>query len=302
MDDHFEIEPARKFGYFIQVTLAAILASLAVASVAQAYKFPLGTLFLLFLFAGLLLALPVPVLLYRTYALYRSNYIVGRDGLQVRWGLRELHIPMTDIEWVRLENTLEQPLNLPQIRWPGGVLGTRKQAALGDVEFIANRTSGLVLIGAKQGIIALSPPDQKVFIQSFRKQIELGPLKAMDSRSVYPSFLLAELWKLKWARGLLLLGLGLNIAQLLWVAIAIPSTESISLGFAPNGALLPPVASVQLFLLPILSLFFYLGNSTIAAYFFRKDERHPLAYILWGSSVITTSIFLFGVILILQVN
>lgn len=302
MADRIVIDPPRRAGYIFHIIAIIVLINLVGSFVFQAVQSSLGPVFLLFLLGALLIATPLPTLFYRLYGLYRSSYTLEREGIRLIWGLREVDIPMTDIDWVRLDTTLDSPLELPVIRWPGGLLGVRKHRDMGEVEFLATRQNGLVLIGAKQKVYAISPRDEKAFIKAFRQQIELGPLKPITARSVYPSFLLAEVWKSKLTRTLLIAGLGLNLSLLTWVALAAPNRETISLGFAPNGALLPPVPGVQLFLLPIVNTIFYLANFVAAVYFFRRDKKHPMMYLMWGGSVVTGSLFLSAVYLILSVS
>lgn len=302
MADRIVIHPPRRAGYIFHLIAITGLIGLAGLFINQAVQSSLGPLFLFFLLGALFIATPVPALLYRLYGLYRSSYTLEREGLRIIWGLREEDIPMTEIDWVRLDTTLDRPLELPKIRWPGGLLGTRKNRDMGEVEFLAARQNGLVLIGAKKKVYAISPRDQKAFIQAFRHQIELGVLKPIAARSVYPSFLLAEVWKSKLTRTLMLAGLGLSLSLLAWVALAVPNRENISLGFAPNGALLPPVPGVQLFLLPIVNAIFFLANFIGAVYFFRRDGKHPMMYLMWGGSVVTGSLFLGAVSVILNAN
>lgn len=302
MNDSIFIEPPRRVGYVFHILALVFLISSAGLLVNQAIQMPLGPAFLFYLLGGLLAVFPAPVLSYRLYALYRSGYTLSREGVQLRWGLREENVPMTEIDWVRLDSTLEYPLKLPRIRWPGGLLGVRTQKELGEVEYLASRGKGLVLIGAKKGVYAISPIDQKEFIQTFRQQIELGPLESFEARSVYPTFLLTEIWKSRLGRYLLLTGLFLNLALLIWVAIVVPNQETISLGFTPNGALLPPVAGTQLFLLPILSVFFLLANFVAAVYFHRREGNYPLTHLMWASNIVTAAIFISAVYFILKVS
>jgi hypothetical protein len=90
------------------------------------------------------------------------------------------------------------------------------------------------------------------------------------------------------------------------VSLTVPSREAISLGFTPEGVPAEPVPSVRLLLLPILNLFFYLASAVAGMYFFRSEGlpeasvRVHLAYLLWGSGLLTPVLFLFGVYFILR--
>lgn len=302
MDESIVINPPRRAGYIFHFLAISILASLSGFFLFQAVQSVLGPIFLMYLLGGLFLAVPIPLLFYRVYALYRSAYVLGRDGLKIKWGLREEHIPMTDIDWVRMAATLDHSLQMPRIRWPGGFVGTRQNKELGKVEFMAARANEAILIGSKKRVFVISPIDHKQFIKNFRYQIELGGLKPLEPRSVYPSFLLAEIWKSKLARVLALSGFILNIALLVWVSLEVPNMDTISLGFTPTQTLLSPVPGVQLFLLPFISGMFYLTNFVAAVYFYRRDIKHPLAHMVWLASVVTVGIFLVAVYFILNAN
>jgi hypothetical protein len=81
--------------------------------------------------------------------------------------------------------------------------------------------------------------------------------------------------------------------------LIIPSRPQIVLGFQPEGTQFDLVPSIQLLLLPILYFFFYLADGISGLFFFRRDENHPLAYLLWGSSIFAGLLFLVGVYFIL---
>ena len=49
--------------------------------------------FILYLIAGVVFFLPVPVVAYRLFALLRSKYSVDREGIGIQWGLREVVDP-----------------------------------------------------------------------------------------------------------------------------------------------------------------------------------------------------------------
>ena len=86
----------------------------------------IGITFLVYLISFLGLALPIPLLVYRAYAILRASYLVVPDGISITWGFRIEEIPMENVLWVSLNSDLERPLPLPRPRWPGNVTGTRQ--------------------------------------------------------------------------------------------------------------------------------------------------------------------------------
>lgn len=299
MEDATTFSPPRQRGYLFHTGALGLLGSMVVLLLNQAAQTPLGPVFLLYLLAAILLALPLPLLAYRLYALRRSEYALFRDGVALRWGLREETIPMAEVLWVREAGDLVKPLALPGLHWPGSVVGVTQHQDAGTVEFMASEEENLILIGIAERVFAISPVDHERFVQEYREKFELGTLRPPERASVYPAFLLTEILAAPVPRLLVLAGAALNLALLVWASLEAPGRQTISLGLDPGGAALPPVAAVQLFLLPVVSIFFYLVNFVLALYFFQREDGEAFAHILWGASILTAALFLTAVYLAL---
>jgi len=168
------------------------------------------------------------------------------------------------------------------------------------------------MICTTQQIYAISPDNPSRFIEVFQRFTELGSLTPLQAHSIYPSFLLARIWAERPARYLLLMGIILCLVLLVWVSLLIPTQSTILFGFRPDGLYPPdgspgdPVPAVQMFLLPVMSTFFFVTDFLLGVYFFRRADRieaeaitwRTLAYLLWGSSILTTIFFLGGVALL----
>ena len=72
----------------------------------RASQDPSGVNFLLYMLIALILLVPLPLLGYRLYALNNAVYILRREGLMIRWGLRREDIPLNSIEWMRPANEI----------------------------------------------------------------------------------------------------------------------------------------------------------------------------------------------------
>jgi hypothetical protein len=300
MHETSNFEPPRRVGTLFQAAVIIVLATSIAWLFFQAIQADLGPTFLFYLLVAVLLAIPLPVLLYRLYSLQRASYILERDGIHLQWGLRTVDIPMPDVLWVHLNEDLDHPLAMPLLRWPGSVVGVRRDRELGTIEFMCSETRRMMLIATPERVFAISPGDRNAFLRAFQKQTELGSLTPVHAHSVYPTFLLAEIWTSTPARILLGLGIVLSVTLFIWVSQAVSTHPELSLGFQPGGIPLPPVASVQLFLLPVINVTIFLVNLITAIFFYRRNENHPLTYLLWGSSVVTGSLFLLAVYFILQ--
>ena len=93
--------PPRRRGILVHGIMLALLGGLAGWGFWSATRTEVGPAFMLEVLLTLATALPIPLFGYRTYALLRANYHLGREKLTLNWRLRIEEIPLSDIEWVR---------------------------------------------------------------------------------------------------------------------------------------------------------------------------------------------------------
>ena len=292
--------PSKQLGLLVHFILILMLAGLAGWGIWNLTFTEVGPNFVIFLLDTLLALVPLPLFIYRTYALARADYILDRDSLEIHWGLRDEDIPLTDIEWLRPATDLTTPLRLPWLPIPGAVLGLRRHPDLGVVEFLAASPRNLLLVGTSKRVYAISPTNAAKFAQTFARTIEMGSLTPAEAKSVYPSFIFSRAWENPLTRFLWLAGLFLNIGLVIWVMMTIPTLNQVSLGFAPSGATLSPSPASQLILLPIESAFLFLAGLFAGLYFYRWQTHQVLALIIWASSALTSLLFLLGVLFIIS--
>jgi len=295
-----QFPPPKQLGLLVHIILILVLLGLAGWGIWNLTFTEVGPNFVIFLLDTLLSLVPLPLFVYRAYALMRADYILDRDSLEIRWGLRDEDIPLTDIEWLRPASDLTTPLRLPWLPIPGAVLGTRRHPDLGVVEYLAADPRNILLVATSKRVYAISPSSAAKFAQTFARTIEMGSLLPAEAKSVYPSFIFSRAWENGLVRFLWLAGLFLNIGLSVWVMLAIPTLTQISLGFAPSGATLPPSPAGQMVLLPIESVFLYLVGLFGGMYFYRWDTHRVLAVIIWASSALTSLMFLLAVLFIIS--
>jgi hypothetical protein len=259
-----------------------------------------GPNFVIFLLDALLALVPVPLFVYRAYALLRADYILDRDSLELRWGLRDEDIPLTDIEWLRPASDLTTPLRLPWLPIPGAVLGLRRHPDLGVVEFLAADRKDLLLVATSKRVYAISPTEAARFAQTFARSIEMGSLIPAEAKSVYPSFIFSQAWENTLVRFMWLVGLFLNIGLVIWVSLMIPTLSQVTLGFSPSGTALAPSPATQLILLPIISAALFLTGLFAGLYFYRWETHRVLAVTIWASGALTSLSFLLAVLFIIS--
>jgi hypothetical protein len=291
------LPPIRR-GRTLHLVLILLLAVLVVGLSFLISRQPIGLPFTALIFLAVLAFIPIPILSYQLYSLSRANYSLNRDRLKLSWGLREEKIPLAEIEWVRPLKALSQSIPMPFLRLPGAVLGSRHHPDLGPIEFLAADEKSLLLVATSRKIFAISPQDPGNFLQGIQHAIELGSLTPTVARSVYPSFVVAHAWDSLAARYLWLAGFFANIGLLAWVSLMAPSLGRISLGFLPSGSARPPSAGIYLILLPVVSILSYLVGWVTGLLLYRREERRPMAFILWASGLVSTLLFLLAVLFI----
>ena len=287
--------PPRRAGLVFQISVALILAAGASFALVVALRSPKGPDFLAGVLLVIIFATPVPLFLYRTYALLGAHYRLDRDGLRLYWGLRVEDIPLPDIEWIRPARELGMHLPLPLLVWTGGVLGRRQVESLGPVEFIASDLGRLLLVATPQRIFVISPAETSRFLRAFQDVNELGSLTPISAQSVYPASLLGQVWADRAGRALLITSLILGLALLVWVSLAIPRHASLPLGFLADGRPGEGGPPERLLLLPVLDGLILVINVIGGFYFYRRQGQRPLSYLLWGSAAFTTFILLLAV-------
>lgn len=294
MDYAYQFRPPIRTGLVFHAVSGLVLILVGGWCLWKAAQAEVGPVFLLYLLPLLAVVALLPLLGFRAYALLRASYFLEQDGLRLRWGLREEDIPMDRVHWLRPARD-KDALPLPLLRWPGAVVGVRHLPDGLPLEYLAAHTRSLILIATSNRIYAITPADQTRFLEIYQDIAELGSLSPLPARSVFPSFMLARVWAAPVARYLLVAGFGLAILLLTLVSFIIPARPEIALGFQLEGSQLQLVPAIQLLLLPLLYFFFFLADWIGGLFFFRRDEKHPLAYLLWGSSIFVGLLFLAGV-------
>jgi len=285
-----EFHPPRRQGILFQSIFILILLG------AGGYFFILATQditgldFLLHIMIALVIFAPLPILIYRLYALGNAVYGLQRDGLRIRWGLRREDIPLREIEWIRPAVEMGFRLPLPWLRWPGALLGQRRVDELGVVEFMAADVRHMLLVATPEKVFAISPEKMKSFLATYQQINELGSLTPLEAQSEYPTVLIGRVWEDPIARWLLIASFGVGLVLLITVSIAVPGLETIAWTGAGDAA-----PAERLFLLPILEGMIWLFNLFVGVFLYRRgNDLRIAAYLIWGSAGLTGILLLMG--------
>ena len=104
-----QFEPVRRNGNLFHLGVLLFLISCGIGILWLALNKAQGSLFVTLTILLLIVIILLPVVTYRAYSLLNARYIVERDGLRLRWGLRLEDIPLSAIEWVRPANEFRFP-------------------------------------------------------------------------------------------------------------------------------------------------------------------------------------------------
>jgi hypothetical protein len=289
--------PSKRAGLIFHGVLIAVVAAVSTWAFWRMSSTPVGLTFVVFVLIGIGAFAPVPVLAYRAYALYRAQYRLDRDVLELRWGLRKELIPLADIEWVRAMEDLTNPIVPPALAMPGAVLGLKRHRDLGVVEFLSSRARGMLLVGTSRRVYAISPARPKQFLDTFGRAVELGSLREAEPESLYPSFVFAHAWSSGLVRYLWLAALFLNLGLAAWISLLIPTSPQFALGYRPDRS--PDlVPSAQLSIVPLASVALSVAAWISGLFFYRLEKRRALAIVLWGGAAFCSLLFLLAVLFI----
>jgi hypothetical protein len=291
--------PPKRRGLIFHSIIIIVLAVIAVISFINLTRADVGPIFLISLLAALVSFTPIPFLVYRAYSLWHADYHLDRDSLAIKWGLRVEDIPLSDIEFIRSSDDLTTPLPLPTLRLPGGLIGMRRHPDLGAVEFLAADSKKLLLVATAKRVFVISPENPAGLTQTFARATEMGSLTPAESKSVYPSFVVTQAWESGVARYLWLTTLFLNLGLFIWASLIIPSTPIVALGPQFVGSALETVPSSQLIIFPVASLLLSVAGWIAGLYFYRWEKQRVLAFIVWGSSMLMSLLFLLAVLFII---
>ncbi len=296
MDFPLEFNPPRQKGIVLYLGAALLLSGLSGFLILLALDQKSSGYFILALLGALVVFIPVPFILYNAYALLKAKYVLDREGLKLRWGLRVEDIPLSDIEWVRPLSELGSTIAYPAWSFSGIMRGIRPQSDLGNLEFMASDRSKLLFIAAPKMTFAISPSDTDGFLKAFQYAFELGsiaPLKPISSQAVT---FISQVWSDRRARLFIPAGIFASIALLITVSLIIPTRQTVLLGFQSTAHPPEPAPADRLLILPVLSLFTLTIDLFFGFYLFRRDEFKPLSYLVLASSLITPLLLLIALV------
>ena len=274
-------KPDRRKGLFVY-GMTLLLCSGGVTISLLALPKSSGGVFVLWLFVFLFCLAALPMFGISLYGLLNAVYLVSREGLRLRWGTREIFIPIEQVEWLRTAESVLPEIHYPRFSWSGIMRGVIHSSDLGTLEFLASEPASILLLATPARIYALSPRDSSGFVRAVQFALESGNISPIEGYSIQPGSFLNDLWEDRSSRGLIAAGVAFNLGLLVVSSLIIPRQTEIILGFSPGGASMPAIPSTSLRLLSALSIVMGLINFFLGINFYRQLEYRILSYLLWG--------------------
>jgi len=300
VNDTSAFYPPRKAGVIFHVISILVIVLCGVIGISRITSTQLGPVFFIYLILIISAILLVPLLIYRLSYLQNAVYILERDSLRLQWGLRVEVIPSSTILWVQKADDLTEPIHYPWLRWPGSVLGTRRLSGDTPVEFLASSSRDLVLVATYECVYAISPREPEVFVNTYQGLTELGSLGSPEHKSEHPTSLLTNAWTTPSSRIMILTSILFNLVLIIWIGLVTPTSENLSLLFSQNSIPRGNLPRIRLTVFPMLNTLFLIINIISGLFLFRRENQRPLAYLLWGTSILVTILFLAATFLILK--
>jgi uncharacterized membrane protein len=290
--------PTKKTGLTIHIGLGILLIGGIVSLLWLTFMQTTGALTVLCLFGALLVLGLLIFIAYRAYALMHASYTIQRDGLSIRWGLRQEDIPFNELEWIRPIGELTEALRPPAFSMPGAYLGTVTHADLGTVEFIASDENSMVVIGSFNNIFVLSPEQPEKFMTAFNRTLEMGSISPIEAHSSQPAEFLRGVLSDPFARVSLFSSLILTLVLVVLTSLLIPFQSSVSMGLNASGGPMPVVSSSRLLLLPLLGSFVWISDVIAGLFLYRHTSQKPVSYSIWSAAMLTPFLLIIALLLI----
>jgi hypothetical protein len=121
----------------------------------------------------------------------------------------------------------------------------------------------------------------------FNQMTQMGSLRRIERQSHRPDFLSARLWTDPLARWLILVGIGLPMTLLIYLALRASSLPGeVPFGFDPAGLPDPLAPPGRLLLLPLIGGICWLADLMLGAWVYGNRRDQTLSYALWGSAIL----------------
>ncbi len=231
---------------------------------------------------------------YRLYVLLTASYHIENEEVRLRWGWRQIAIPMEHILGVQLHRSLGMRPRVPRMRWPGNVVGVRKVEALGEIEFLATNIRNLVFIVTERKAYAISPEDVEAFLRTFQHFAEMGAPASLEAHTRSAPNGFTQLWEDKIARALACAMFLASALYFAWVEWALVRPQNADMGMQTSVPSGQAAYIMQWRLLAWFNALILVVNFLLGVVAWQKMERRVYTYLIWGIGLVTVVLFYYG--------
>jgi hypothetical protein len=223
---------------------------------------------------------------YWLHGLARSAYSLDRNALVIRWGLMEQTIPTRQIERVLTGDQVEGQIQFYGGMWPGHCVGYGEVPGAGPALFYATvpprRQVYVVTPSLTYGI---SPADDRGFLESFHKRLQMGPTQIVEQSSRRPGILNWAIWRDRLGLALLAAGFLTILALTGFLCFRFPAiSRLVPLHFDVAGNPDRLGSRGQIFIIPLIGLLTLVLNGTLGGLAYRRERM--ASHLLWGGAVL----------------
>jgi hypothetical protein len=238
---------------------------------------------------GLVIALfTLPAFVYRLVVLFRARYgILPTGALRIAFGSRVEILPLDEVEEIRTGTGIPAALKSAAPGWGKTWQGRTKTEDGRPVDWFAtDHGERLLLIVTRNRLLAVSPANPFLFVQTVTDYSAQGSLEKSHSVSLSPPPIIGDILADRTAFGILIAGVvsltGLG-ACLIGLQPGLPANQFFK--FEPSGAPTGEGDPARLLLLPLIGACIWLMNAMVGWAAWRKNDRYA-AYILWIASLL----------------
>lgn len=281
--------PRRTLGMVIGFTALAILLAADALFLLIIQRTPVNVITPLWV-GFIALSLPlIGFIAYRTISLFNAKYLFTQNALVIVWGAVREIIPMTDINGLLVGSELPADLAPRGLWWPGCLVGRGRTKNVGDLMYFATEPqAGQLIIVTGGGGYVISPISIPDFVEQFESAGRQGVTDVVERATRRPDYYDWQVWRDRWALGLVIGGLLLVFVLLVFIALRYPALpDLVPLHYDTAGHPDRLGSPSGLFILPIIGGLVWLVNSLVGGLFYIQRSERAAAYLLWvGSGIV----------------
>lgn len=136
------------------------------------------------------------------YSVWSLAYIIERDALIIRWGFREVIVPIDTIQRMVPGRTLDES-KIEGLNWWGCHVGSADVKRIGATLFYSTHSSPdeLLYVVTTEEAYALTVLDQVHFAESVQARAEVEPVELHEQRSTAIGIAAFPFWRDRFAMG-----------------------------------------------------------------------------------------------------